>query len=933
MGSPVLVYLKACAQAFRDGNLKLADQLLDRIWNPATNELESLKAESVAKKRRRCAEVLVRRAYRLYPNIPFVYFPRPHRSICEKAILSAMMGKKRVHIIDFLQPNPDDWEDIIEDSSRGSGRPSSIRLSVVALPFLKNLYATAEETMLVNVDWEFKLVIGNGLGDVEASELEFRRTEDEIVIVRYVYKLNRLLAQPEAMERELLKLRQIKPEFVITVEQDANHNDFNFVDSLESILEESESVLNIYYYTWLAMCAVECDGMNGIERSETTMAQWRSLLHAAGFLPFPLNQSSTTGVFVQEENGCLVVSVEEWPPVIISAWKFTDSVHHSISIQGSHQNSLYNNVLQTFEVLTECFTLNRVAAVAEMYDLVQYVCLKYELPLGLTWTCWANVKQLPTEVMLDPYTKGTLFIQKPACYDNDEASHELMNTCERHQFVVEGQAIAGKLLQSNESLFVQDITELDERDYPFANAARKFGPRAALAISFCNPYVGDDVYVLEFYFPSSKKNLEEPELLKDRILHDLENIQKKFVRPRVVHGTAPVGVRGEAISNSTQEVKLALRNSLPVPASTTGHNLFNSNETRSLNTTGAMDRHHVGTDNIQDEQGAQIENRRAINSEMVKANGAISPVPRTKRRKLVSVVWEHFTRFRKNGLEWAKCNYCDKDLTGSSRSGTTHLKNHLERCSSKKVKFPAQSGGASEGNSSFDQERTRLEFAKTIIKNQCLLDAVEDESYKKILSTLQPTFQLQSRRIILSDINRLYKEEKEKLRQYFGQLDSNFSLTIEFWADDVRLNDYCCLVAYFIDGDWKLKKKIIAFKILEGFCTVSEIIRRSLSEWNISKKICSITVNSSVLKDGVVEQIKEYCLSGQAFLPSGGCYIRCTLIEDCLLEIDDLLLKIMKLKGYIFGIPWRRLNFSCFDLLDWVLRSRERLEQNNDNFE
>ncbi|KAK6266560.1 hypothetical protein QUC31_017397 [Theobroma cacao] len=354
---------------------------------------------------------------------------------------------------------------------------------------------------------------------------------------------------------------------------------------------------------------------------------------------------------------------------------------------------------------------------------------------------------------------------------------------------------------------------------------------------------------------------------------------------------------------------------------------------------------------------------------MVKENRGTLTVPHTKRRKLVSKVWEHFTKFEENALQWAECKYCNKKFTGSSKSGTTHLKNHLERCPIKKIKFPTQissdltSPGANEGNSIFDPERTRLEFATTIIKNQCLLDVVEDECYKNFLRTLQPMFELQSRESILSDIDRIYKEEKKKLRQYFDQLGCNYSLAIRFGEDNLKKNVYCCLVAYFINDDWELKKNIIAFKLLDRVYdsqTVSGIIRSSLLEWNISKKICSITVNSLGLSDDIVEQIKENCLPavGQASLPSGGCYNSCTLIEDGLHEIDDLLLKIRKLIEYVSEKPSERLKFqdavnqlkllggksrddcplrldSGFEMLDWALESREvffQVEQSDDNF-
>ena len=52
----------------------------------------------------------------------------------------------------------------------------------------------------------------------------------------------------------------------------------------------------------------------------------------------------------------------------------------------------------------------------------------------------------------------------------------------------------------------------------------------------------------------------------------------------------------------------------------------------------------------------------------------------TKKRKLKSIVWNHFNKQKINGLDKAICNYCKKKLAGSSRARTTHLHDHIKIC-------------------------------------------------------------------------------------------------------------------------------------------------------------------------------------------------------------------------------------------------------------
>ncbi|EOA34771.1 hypothetical protein CARUB_v10022346mg, partial [Capsella rubella] len=51
-----------------------------------------------------------------------------------------------------------------------------------------------------------------------------------------------------------------------------------------------------------------------------------------------------------------------------------------------------------------------------------------------------------------------------------------------------------------------------------------------------------------------------------------------------------------------------------------------------------------------------------------------------KSGRLKSVVWNDFDRVRKGETYVAICRHCKKRLSGSSASGTSHLRNHLIRC-------------------------------------------------------------------------------------------------------------------------------------------------------------------------------------------------------------------------------------------------------------
>ncbi|KAL5756239.1 hypothetical protein ACOSQ2_020985 [Xanthoceras sorbifolium] len=53
--------------------------------------------------------------------------------------------------------------------------------------------------------------------------------------------------------------------------------------------------------------------------------------------------------------------------------------------------------------------------------------------------------------------------------------------------------------------------------------------------------------------------------------------------------------------------------------------------------------------------------------------------------RLRSKVWPHFKRQKINGQIKTICIYCNFSLHGGSRYGTSHLKNHLNRCRKSKL--------------------------------------------------------------------------------------------------------------------------------------------------------------------------------------------------------------------------------------------------------
>ncbi|KAK3199703.1 hypothetical protein Dsin_023118 [Dipteronia sinensis] len=257
---------------------------------------------------------------------------------------------------------------------------------------------------------------------------------------------------------------------------------------------------------------------------------------------------------------------------------------------------------------------------------------------------------------------------------------------------------------------------------------------------------------------------------------------------------------------------------------------------------------------------------------MSRPSGTFTPLDKQKKPR--SDVWDKFEKYKdEDGKDLAKCNLCEKLFDGSSKKGTTHLRNHFNSCQKKRNEGGASdSGDKPAGNSVTDQQSNHLDRVKTLIK-QCRWPSPNQVGDADIIS--------------------VYNEEKEKLRMYFEKLCCRFSLMIKY----VVYGNYTCFKVCFIDDDWKLKEKIIGVKCIEGDQNM-EVLKTVLLDLGIDNKIFSMVTDSHseiyVDKYVMSSDERENRFSGQVSLLSNckfcvpdfsNMYISCGGFEDRMGEV------------------------------------------------
>ncbi|XP_075477228.1 zinc finger BED domain-containing protein RICESLEEPER 1-like isoform X2 [Primulina tabacum] len=306
--------------------------------------------------------------------------------------------------------------------------------------------------------------------------------------------------------------------------------------------------------------------------------------------------------------------------------------------------------------------------------------------------------------------------------------------------------------------------------------------------------------------------------------------------------------------------------------------------------------------------------------------------------RLKSVVWNDFDRVKRGETYMAVCRHCKRILSGSSTSGTSHLRNHLTRChkrsnhditqfltrgkrkqsnlaltkynsvqiknemvtvASNTCEQGLKSGNMSMGSFNVDQRKSQTDLARMIIMHGYPLSMVEDIGFKTFVRNLQPLFDLVTVDKVQADCMEIYRKEKHRIYEELDKLPGKVSLSAERWTSNGD-TAYLSLIAHFIDDSWELKKRVLNFLAIDPFQAedlLSEVIMTNLRNWDIDRKLFSLTVDNCSTYDRIVYRIRDQLSQRKLLVCEGQLFdVRCAantvklLVQDVLgtsREISD----------------------------------------------
>ncbi|KAF3643877.1 hypothetical protein FXO38_20450 [Capsicum annuum] len=245
-------------------------------------------------------------------------------------------------------------------------------------------------------------------------------------------------------------------------------------------------------------------------------------------------------------------------------------------------------------------------------------------------------------------------------------------------------------------------------------------------------------------------------------------------------------------------------------------------------------------------------------------------------------------------------------------SGTSNLKRHL-------LKHSIDTGKGKESQREpIDPKTYQKKISATICRYNYPFKFVEHKGIRDIHSYINPIVCHILRNTTKSNILNIDAREKDLLKAELAMITSRVYLTSYMWSSYV-LNDYICVIAYYVDVNWIHHKRVLSFLHVPPPHTgmiLGHLLIDFLKEWGIKKKIFNLTLDNATSNNGVVDNWKNYLTLMRSLACEGkflhvryGNHILNLIIKAGLKKADTAIGKIREGIKYIKNSEKRLVKF------------------------
>ncbi|KAH9602638.1 hypothetical protein KSS87_005123, partial [Heliosperma pusillum] len=160
----------------------------------------------------------------------------------------------------------------------------------------------------------------------------------------------------------------------------------------------------------------------------------------------------------------------------------------------------------------------------------------------------------------------------------------------------------------------------------------------------------------------------------------------------------------------------------------------------------------------------------------------------------------------------------------------------------------------------YNEERMIDNLATYVTLNSLPLSYGENYVLKNFITlSLQPAYKRVCRNTLKHRIVSQYQIAKSALIEYFASFDGRVTLTSDTWISK-QGESYLCIEAHWVDSDFLMQKRTIAFDIIDESLTGHNIcsqICQTLDEFNLRDKVFSISFDNATANTDCIDHIKN----------------------------------------------------------------------------
>ena len=232
-----------------------------------------------------------------------------------------------------------------------------------------------------------------------------------------------------------------------------------------------------------------------------------------------------------------------------------------------------------------------------------------------------------------------------------------------------------------------------------------------------------------------------------------------------------------------------------------------------------------------------------------------------------------------------KCKDCGESYVGGdSKYGTSSFSCHMGKCNgikklqNKKISPIIFDHLGKLRNIKLDCKVLSETITKAIIRHDLPFKFVEYEWIRDIFKYLNADVKFILRVTTSYYMRKVYVEQKKKLKENLSKIPGRICLTCVLWTSCTN-KGYICLTTYYVDFNWKLKSKILAFCNIcppHSGVKLARKVMEIINDWGIDKKFFSLILDNTSTNDNMRMNLKtQLSLEGSLLCEGKFFHVQC----------------------------------------------------------